>query len=129
MEDRFKDYPKAPAATVEIAERCKFDLPIGGSQMPTVPLLPEDRTASQQIREKPCHGAIKLYGEIIPAIQARLDHELEIIARMGFEPIFLIVADVLNFARNTGVPFSSRGSPASSLAAKVILYILVRMFP
>ena len=31
MEDRFKDYPKALAATVEIAERCKFDLPIGGS--------------------------------------------------------------------------------------------------
>jgi DNA polymerase III alpha subunit len=36
---------------------------------------------------------------------------------MGFEPIFLIVEDVLNFARQTGVPFSSRGSAASSLVA------------
>jgi len=34
MENRFKDYPEAISATVEIAERCKFDLPIGGSQMP-----------------------------------------------------------------------------------------------
>ena len=37
MEERFKDYPKALAATAEIAERCKFDLPIGGSLLPTVP--------------------------------------------------------------------------------------------
>ena len=36
---------------------------------------------------------------------------------MGFEPIFLIVEDILNFARETGVPFSSRGSAASSLVA------------
>ncbi len=38
MEIRFQDYPAALAATLEIAERCRFDLPIGASQMPTVPL-------------------------------------------------------------------------------------------
>jgi DNA polymerase-3 subunit alpha len=116
MEDRFKDYPMAIAATREIAERCKFDLPIGSSQMPKVP-LPDGITAAQYLREKSYQGAIKLYGDITPTIQARLDHELEIIARMGFEPIFLIVEDVLNFARQKGVPFSSRGSAASSLVA------------
>jgi DNA polymerase III alpha subunit len=36
---------------------------------------------------------------------------------MGYEPIFLIVEDILNFARQTGVPHSSRGSAASSLVA------------
>lgn len=116
MEERFKEYPEALAATVEIAERCKFDLPIGRSQMPTVP-LPAGVTAAQHLREKAMQGAGKLYGEITPVVQERLDHELQIIARMGFEPIFLIVEDVLNFARQTGVPFSSRGSAASSLVA------------
>ena len=116
MEERFKDYPKALAATVEIAERCKFDFPIGSSHMPTVP-LPEGVTASQHLREEAYQGAIKLYGEVTPTIRARLDHELEIIARMGFEPIFLIVEDVLDFARQKSVPFSSRGSAASSLVA------------
>jgi hypothetical protein len=116
MEERFKNYPKALATSQEIAERCKFDLPLGGSQMPTV-LLPEGMTASQHLREKAYQGAIKLYGEITPTIQTRLDHELEIIARMGFEPIFLIVEEVLDFARQKGVPFSSRGSAASSLVA------------
>jgi DNA-directed DNA polymerase III PolC len=116
MEDRFHDFPEAIASTLEIAERCKFDLPIGGSQMPKVP-LPEGVTAAQYLREKATQGALQLYGEITPSIQERLDHELEIIARMGFEPIFLIVEDVLNFARQKGVPYSSRGSAASSLVA------------
>jgi DNA polymerase III alpha subunit len=116
MQDRFAQYPQALAATSEIAERCKFDLPIGTPQMPRVP-VPDGVTAAQHLRNKATQGAIRIYGEITPVIQDRLDHELEIIARMGFEPIFLIVEDLLNFARQTGVPFSSRGSAASSLVA------------
>ena len=116
IETRFKDYPEALASTLEIAERCKFDLPIGSSHMPTVP-LPEGVSAAQHLRDKATQGAAKIYGEITPAIQQRLDHELEIISKMGFEPVFLIVEDVLRFARQTGVPYSSRGSAASSLVA------------
>jgi len=119
MQERFQQYPQAIAATGEIAERCKFDLPIGSSQMPRV-LLPDGVTAAQHLRAKATQGAIQLYGEITPLIQDRLDHELEIIARMGFEPIFLIVEDVLNFARQKSIPFSSRGSAASSLVAHCI---------
>jgi DNA polymerase III subunit alpha len=116
IEQRFKDFPEALRATMEIAERCHFDLPLGKSQMPIVP-LPEGVTVSQHLRDKATAGAIEIYGEITPQIQTRLDHELEVISRMGFEPIFLIVEDILNFARATGVPYSSRGSAASSLVA------------
>ncbi len=116
IETRFKDYPEALASTLDIAERCKFDLPIGSSHMPTVP-LPEGVSVAQHLRDKATQGAAKIYGEITPAIQQRLDHELEIISKMGFEPVFLIVEDVLRFARQTGVPYSSRGSAASSLVA------------
>lgn len=116
MEQRFKDYPEALSATVEIAERCKFDLPVGRPNMPVIP-LPDGLTSAEQLRNKATEGAKRLYGEITPIIQRRLDHELEVITRMGYEPIFLIVEDILNFARETGVPFSSRGSAASSLVA------------
>jgi DNA polymerase III subunit alpha len=116
IEESFKEYPEALHATLEIAERCKFDLSIGKSKMPIVP-LPEGVTAAQYLRNKASEGAKKIYGEITPVIQARLDHELEVITKMGFEPIFLIVEDILDFARQTGVPFSSRGSAASSLVA------------
>ena len=116
MEERFKDHPEALAATMEITERCKFDLPIGEPHMPIVS-LPDGLTATQHLRNKATEGAKSLYGEITPIIQERLDHELEVISKMGFEPIFLIVEDILNFARETGVPYSSRGSAASSLVA------------
>jgi DNA-directed DNA polymerase III PolC len=116
MEFRYQDFPEALKTTREIAERCKFDLPMGGLQMPIVP-LPPGVTAAEHLHRKATEGAQKLYGEITPAIQTRLDHELEVIARMGFEPIFLIVEDILDFARKTGVPYSSRGSAASSLVA------------
>lgn len=47
MQERFQQYPQAIAATNEIAEPCKFDLPIGSSQMPKVP-LPDGVTAAQR---------------------------------------------------------------------------------
>ncbi len=116
MEDRFQHFPKALDTTGEVAERCKFELPLGVAHMPTVP-LPAGQSATQTLRIKAEQGAIRLYGSLTPQVQARLDHEIEVIARMGFEPIFLIVEDLLNFARKTGVPYSSRGSAASSLVA------------
>jgi len=116
IEERFKDFPEALHTTADIAERCSFDLPLGNPQMPIVP-LPEGVTVSQHLRDKATAGAKERYGEITPQIQTRLNHELDVIERMGFESIFLIVEDILNFARETGVPYSSRGSAASSLVA------------
>jgi DNA-directed DNA polymerase III PolC len=116
IERRYQGFRAALAASSEIAARCKFDLPLGMAHMPTVP-FPPGLTAAEYLRQKAEAGAQRLYGRISPEVQARLDHELEVIARMGFEPIFLIVEEILDFARKTNVPFSSRGSAASSLVA------------
>lgn len=116
IERRYKGSRAALAASAEIAQRCKFELPLGGSRMPIVP-LPPGLTAAQYLRQKAETGARHLYGSINSDVQIRLDHELDVIARMGFEPIFLIVEEILEFARRTNVPFSSRGSAASSLVA------------
>ncbi len=116
METRYPHFPAALAASSEIAARCKFELPLGVAHMPTVP-LPPGLTAADVLRRKAEEGANRLYGKINPAVRERLDHELDVIARMGYEPIFLIVEEILDFARQTSVPFSSRGSAASSLVA------------
>jgi len=116
IERRYKSFPSALAATEEIARRCRFDLPLGVAHMPTVP-LPPGLTAAGHLRQRAEAGARRLYGRISPEVQARLDHELEVISRMGFEPVFLIVEEILDFTRRSGVPFSSRGSAASSLVA------------
>ncbi len=116
MENRFRGFRAALAASQEIADRCRFDLPLGVPHMPTVP-LPEGVSAPQFLRQRAEAGAAKLYGGMTPQVRARLDHELEVIGHMGFEPVFLIVEELLDFARQKGVPFSSRGSAASSLVA------------
>jgi DNA polymerase-3 subunit alpha len=116
MEARYPHFPAALAATEEIARRCKFDLPLGVAHMPTVP-LPPGLSAAEFLRRKAEDGARAIYGEMTAAIRERLDHELEVIAHMGYEPVFLIVQEILDYARQTGVPFSSRGSAASSLVA------------
>jgi DNA-directed DNA polymerase III PolC len=116
MEMRFEHFPVALDGNLEVAERCQFELPLGIPHMPTVP-LPDGQTLTQALRLKAEAGARRLYGGITPAIQTHLDHEIEVIARMGFEPIFLIVEDILDFARRADIPYSSRGSAASSLVA------------
>ena len=116
IERRYKGSRTALAASLEIAERCKFDLPLGKAQMPTVP-LPPGVTAAKYLRRKAEAGARRIYGGVNASVQIQLDHELDVIARMGFESIFLIVEEILEFARKTNVPFSSRGSAASSLVA------------
>jgi DNA-directed DNA polymerase III (polc) len=116
MEARFEHFPAALAGNLAVAERCQFELPLGIPHMPTVP-LPPGQTPTQTLRLKAEAGARRLYGTITPQIQSHLDHEIEVIARMGFEPIFLIVEDILDFARRADIPYSSRGSAASSLVA------------
>ncbi len=116
MISRFQWLPEAIQNTNRVAEICSWRLAVGEVHFPEI-VLPAGKTISQVLREKAESGAKKRYKEITPQIRFRLDHELEIIAKRGYEPIFLIVEELLNYARQMGVPFSSRGSAASSLVA------------
>jgi len=116
MATRFQWLQEGLENTRRIATRCQWQLPLGEVHFPKVP-LPEGKTISEVLREKAELGAKKRYKKITPEIKQRLDYELEVIAKRGYEPIFLIVEELLNFARQRGVPFSSRGSAASSLVS------------
>ena len=113
---RFHWIPEAIENTNRVAELCNWKLPLGEVHFPDIP-LPPGKSVSQLLREKAESGAKKRYKRITAEIQSRLDHELKIIAERGYEPIFLIVEELLNYARQQGVPISSRGSAASSLVA------------
>ncbi|NLN70335.1 MAG: DNA polymerase III subunit alpha [Chloroflexi bacterium] len=113
---RFQDIPEALENLAQIVERCNFDLPIGKTHYPTFP-TPKGQSQVDYLRTRAYDGARKIYREISPEIKNRLDHELLIISEMGYEPIFLIMEDILTHARQLGIPTSSRGSAASSLVA------------
>jgi DNA-directed DNA polymerase III PolC len=113
---RFRDLPEALENLAKVADRCNLSLPLGERHYPAFP-TPEGKSQADHLKEKAFQGARKRYVNLTPEIEARLEHELEIISNMGYEPIFLIVQDVLQHARDLGIPTSSRGSAASSLVA------------
>jgi DNA polymerase-3 subunit alpha len=113
---RFADYPEAVHATLQAAERCSFELPVGQAHYPELP-LPAGQSAAQVLRSRAFEGAQQRYGELAAPVIERLDHELGVIGERGYAPLFLIMQDILDYARREGVPLSSRGSAASSLVA------------
>lgn len=105
------------ARTAEIAERCNVQFEFGVTKLPLFKKDGVDDNAQYFI--KLCNnGAEKRYGTITPEIQKRLDHELEIIQKMGFVDYFLIVWDFVRYAKSRDIPVGpGRGSGAGSLCA------------
>ncbi len=116
MQARYADIPQALTRTTEIAERCQMELPLGVPHFPAIE-LPEGQSPDQVLQQKAKQGALQLYGEITPDLENRLDHELTVIATSGYAVLFLVMEEILGFARQSGIPYSSRGSAASSLVA------------
>ncbi len=116
MQRRFAEFPEALQATQEISERCQLVLPLGVAHFPEIP-LPAGKTSDAVLREKAEIGASRLYGRITPEIRSRLDHELATIDELGYAALFLVMEEILDYARSQSIPFSSRGSAASSLVA------------
>jgi DNA-directed DNA polymerase III PolC len=116
MTERFSDFPEAISQTAAIAERCNLDLGLGQARYPRLQ-LPQGQSADSVLRQRAVLGARERYKPFTQAIEDRLNHELETIAARGYAPLFLIMADILEFAAEAGVPSASRGSASSSLVA------------
>jgi len=116
---RFAAFPEAIATAGEIAARCGPALPNGRPIWPVLK-LPAHQTPEERLAELAGAGLTDRYGsEAAPEVEQRLHRELVAINRHGFAPLFVIVADVVAFARREGVPVSTRGSVANSLVAYV----------
>ncbi|MGE5223660.1 MAG: DNA polymerase III subunit alpha, partial [Omnitrophica WOR_2 bacterium] len=113
-------FSKLSDSIQEIVDRCHLELPLGAPHFPAYD-LPQDSNVDQALRGKAVAGARKLYGdtndELPPDIQARLNFELGIIAQCGYASLFLVMEEIVQFARSKGIPISSRGSAGSSLVA------------
>ena len=115
LEARFAAFPAALEAIGEIALRCNLELPLGVARFPRLE-LPGGQTPIQALRQKATAGALRLYGSN-PDIQSRLEHELAVIEQFGYEALFLVMEEIVGFARQSGIPIASRGSASSSLVA------------
>lgn len=118
MEELFKDLPEALENTCKVADKCNLLLDLSQYYLPNFP-LPKGETSLDGYLEKLANeGLKKRFNQITSSIQKRLDYELSIIKKMGFSGYFLIVNDLIDFARNNGIAVGpGRGSAAGSLVS------------
>ena len=115
--ERFARLPEALEGVGAIVAKCEPALPDGRPIWPKLD-LPEAQTAEQALGAAAKAGLQEKYGDSPPPeIITRLEKELVAINRYGFAPLFLLVADITRFARETAVPVNTRGSVANSLVA------------
>ena len=114
----FNEVPEALTSTLAIAEMCEVDLSTKGYHLPDFE-LPAGVTPDQELRRKCEEGLALRYGEQAndPEVRKRLDYELEVIHKMGFDTYFLIVSDLTRFAKEQDIWWNIRGSGASSIVA------------
>jgi DNA polymerase-3 subunit alpha len=118
----FHEWPEAVWNTARVAEMCELTFTFGKSHLPHY-TVPEGETLesyldklaqkglAERLRERPSGLPASQY-------QQRLRDELTVITSMGFAGYFLIVWDIINFARSRGIPVGpGRGSSAGSLVA------------
>ncbi len=119
----FHDCPEAVTNSVELAERCNFQLETGQALLPEFQ-LPAGQSADGYLRRLVIAGLKERlgldpadpFGERHAAYEERVRYELEVIIGKGYAGYFLIVWDMIRFARERGIPVGSRGSAAGSLA-------------
>jgi DNA-directed DNA polymerase III PolC len=116
MAARFRMCPEAIAATVRIADRCRFPAPRSKAIFPKFP-VPRGETAWSLLMKRSFAGAAERYHPLRPVVVQRLQEELSVIQDLGFAEYFLIVDDITRHARSLGIPMVGRGSAADSLVA------------
>ncbi len=118
MAGAFAQWPEAIASTLEIAERCSVELELGKQLIPSYQ-TPAGVGEREYLRARVHEGLRLRYGDPPPAAAVeRMEMELDVIDRMGFNAYFLIVWDFVKFAKENGVAVGpGRGSAAGSIVS------------
>ena len=120
MEKIFSRVPQALKNSVEIAEKCHLELNLGKIHLPAYP-LPSSYSARDYLKKLCLEGLKKYYPVPSSEVIKRLQYELKIINQMGFAGYFLIVRDIVRFAKQNNIPVGpGKGSSAGSLVSYLL---------
>lgn len=115
----FKEYPDALDNNQAIVDACNVEIDIGKWVFPNLP-IPEGETYDSVLREKAFAGLARRNIEATPKVLERIEYELTIIKNKGYSPYFLVVADLLTFAKENGIFSNTRGSAAGSFVSYLV---------
>ena len=115
--ERLQELYPAPllAQSLVISERCNFRLDELRYEYPKE-IVPEGETPTSHLRNLTLAGSAKRWPEgVSDAARDGIEHELQLIQELKFEPFFLTVHDVVRKARELGILCQGRGSAANSV--------------
>jgi error-prone DNA polymerase len=124
----FADRPESLQATLAIAGRCSVTLDFAGQRLPAFPPCsaafpdgaPPGETAFSTLHALCQAGLLARYRPVTLAAVRQLAHELAVIEGAGLIDYFLMVWDIVRFARSQGIRCQGRGSAANSLVAYLL---------
>lgn len=112
----FRDIPEAVVNTMKVADMCHVELTLGKFIFPDF-ALPPGVTADDALAKLTEDGMRALNLQNDETVRERRRYELEVIKNKGYSPYFLVVADLIRYARENGIYTTVRGSAAGSLVA------------
>lgn len=111
---RFKHIPEALENTEKIASKCNVEIPLGVWHFPHID-IPEGKTPDEELKRIVYEGFEKRNQEKTQSKIDRVEYELSVIKQKGYAAYFLVVADLLRFAKENGILSNIRGSVSGSL--------------
>ena len=114
----FRDISGAIENTVSLSSRLTFELSDLGYEFPCYP-VPESETMDSFLRKRVLEGVDRRYGpknspNLMERAKKQVEHELALIAKLGFAGYFLIVWDIIEYCKHNGILVQGRGSAANS---------------
>jgi DNA-directed DNA polymerase III PolC len=114
MANACQEHPEWLANSLELADRCNFEIPFGKPQFPAYE--PEDGSTPRAfLHQLVFDGLRRRYRERAAAMRPQVEQELRIITAVGYEEYFLVVWSILQDCRAHGIEWITRGSAADSL--------------
>jgi error-prone DNA polymerase len=116
LQKRLEGYEFLLENAGKLISNCSFEFNFRESKNKKVFLgsMEEDKALLEKLAYE---GLEKRLGTNVPNAKARIDHELEIINKMGFASYFLITWDIVRFSMSQGIYHVGRGSGANSVVA------------
>ena len=120
MEEIFSDIPEALVNTLEVAEKCQYEMDFGHYKLPRFEIPDGYENSFEYLKALTYEGFKSRYSEkpeLTDKVRLdRLEFELSVIEKMGYSSYFLIVWDFIRYAKENGIAVGpGRGSAAGSL--------------